>query len=110
MKRLPASGRVIVTGACVEVEDTGGIERVAIHPDHVLLVDRSHLPAVAELAQGTLPYPSAEVGVGFRPDEVVDADRYGLFIREHYERKDREDSRDAALHCHVVHGVLLATE
>ena len=40
MYRLPASGRVIVTGAASRSNTPGRVERVAVHPNHVLLVDR----------------------------------------------------------------------
>jgi hypothetical protein len=55
----------------LQVEYTGGIDGVAIHPHDVLAVDRRHRPIVGELAEGATPYGPAEIEIGFGADEVA---------------------------------------
>ena len=54
-----------------EVENPGRIKRIAIHSNHVLLVDRRGLANVQELAEATLLDISVKGHVGLGTDKVV---------------------------------------
>ena len=66
---------MIVTGGG-EVENTDRIKRIAIHADHVLLIDRRGLAYVEEPSKRAEFRVTGKGRVGFRPDEVVHRHRF----------------------------------
>jgi hypothetical protein len=58
----------------VEIEHRRRIERVAVHPDHDLVVDVGRRAIVDELAEASVLHGVPEVEIGFGADEVVAGD------------------------------------
>jgi hypothetical protein len=73
MKRLPGSGRVIVTG--VEVEHRPRIARVAVHADDGLLVEGRRLAVVAELSEPAKLDHTSKSQIALGASKVLDGYR-----------------------------------
>jgi hypothetical protein len=73
MNRFPVSGRLTVTGAASRSKR--GVDRIAVHPHNVLLIDRSHLAVMVKLTEAAVRHDPSEVEVGLCPDKVGYADR-----------------------------------
>lgn len=65
MNRLPGSGKSKVTGPASKSKHPGRIKRIAVEPDHGLVVDRGRLAAVQELTQPALLDYCRQVDIAF---------------------------------------------
>ena len=61
----------------VQIEDTGRIERVAVHSHDVLIVNRRHRSTVVQRAERAALDRTAEVEIGLGPNEILHIDRNG---------------------------------
>jgi hypothetical protein len=94
----------------VEVEDAGGVERIPVHPDDVLRVDRARRSPMVELAESALLHPSTEVEVGLGAREVVDGDeRRRVLGARRRDRSRDEGQREVARRRPLHFGAPLAT-
>ena len=55
----------------IQVEDAGGIKRVAIHPHHGLLVDGRHVAVMVELTEASGLHRLTEITIAFSAAEVT---------------------------------------
>ena len=60
-----------------EIEDPGRIERVPVHADDPLAIDRSHVPAMHEPADAAAAHDLCEMEIGFGANEIVASDDHG---------------------------------
>jgi hypothetical protein len=59
-----------------DVDDRGAVQRVAVHPDHRLMIDRSRSPVVLETIHASgLGLQGSEHPIALGTDEVLDGHR-----------------------------------
>ena len=62
-------------GSLRDIDDCDAVERVAVHPDHRLMINRRRHPVVVDDVHATGVRPQRRKhSVGFCPHEVVDCD------------------------------------
>ena len=90
----------------IEIENRRRIERIAVEPDHRLVIDRGRLAAMVTASRARRPpWRGCRYRIGLGADEVVDGDRHGATgrrlrpsLRDRSEGQSQGDDRELGRH------------
>ena len=75
-----------------EIEDPGRMERVPVHADDALAIDRHHVPMMHEPAEPVAAHQLREMEIGLGPNEIVASGPWAMLPSAPYPSAQRRRS------------------